>query len=111
MRVRAKGGAPAPRTAVVADRRRPSDHSMTVLPHDLTKTPPPAPRPPEEELSLFSRIEGLVGQETALLRVPAAERSADQRAHLRAISDELDRIWHRLQARAQAAAAVETARP
>jgi hypothetical protein len=60
-----------------------------------------APRPPE--LGLFARIEGLVGEEAALLRIPHHQRDREQRERLHAIADELDRIWDKLRSRAEAA--------
>src|SRR3954447_15438752 len=57
------------------------------------------------DLSLFARIEGLVGEERALLEIPARERSQPQKDRLRDIGDELDRIWETLRARAERRAA------
>jgi hypothetical protein len=66
------------------------------------------PRPPVEPPALpegssaeetFARIEGLVGQELALLRIPAARRTSEQRERLRSIGEELDRIWDKLRER------------
>ena len=57
-----------------------------------------SPIPPE--LELFARIEGLVGEEAALLAIPRQERKREQRDRLREISVELDRIWEKLQERA-----------
>jgi len=54
-----------------------------------------------DELELFARIEGLVGEEAALLGVPREHRRQNQHERLRAISDELDRIWASLRARAE----------
>jgi hypothetical protein len=54
-----------------------------------------------EDLRLFARLEGLVGQEHALLSIPAHERTSDQHDRLRAITAELDRLWERLQERAE----------
>ena len=58
-----------------------------------------SPIPPE--LSLFARIEGLVGEEAAILAVAPHERSREQRKRLRAVSAELDRIWETLHERAE----------
>jgi hypothetical protein len=82
---------------------------MTVFPHDpsIGSVTDEASLP--DELSLFSRVEGLVGQEEAFLKIPEGERSEEQRAHLQAISRQLDEIWHKLQARAEARA--EAVRP
>jgi hypothetical protein len=52
---------------------------------------------PEE--GLFARIEGLVGEEDALLTIPAHERSEEQHARLRSIAQELDRVWEHLRDR------------
>jgi hypothetical protein len=65
-----------------------------------------APRQPE--LGLFARIEGLVGEEAALLRIPHHQRDREQRERLRAIADELDRIWDKLRSRAEAAGDTST---
>jgi hypothetical protein len=54
-----------------------------------------------DELRLFARIEGLCGEEEALLAIPADERSRDQANRLRAIAEELDRAWGRLRERAE----------
>jgi hypothetical protein len=60
---------------------------------DLSPVPP--------ELELFARIEGLVGEERALLAVPLEQRKQQQHERLRAIGDELDRIWEKLSERAK----------
>lgn len=62
------------------------------------KTKDLSPIPPE--LELFARIEGLVGEEAALLAVPRDRRDREQHERLRAVSTELDRIWERLRERA-----------
>jgi hypothetical protein len=54
-----------------------------------------------DELRLFARLEGLVGQEHALLSIPAHERTSEQHDLLRAITAELDRLWAYLQERAE----------
>jgi hypothetical protein len=54
---------------------------------------------PEE--GLFARIEGLVGQEDALLRIPARERTEEQHDRLRSIGAELDRAFEKLRERAE----------
>jgi hypothetical protein len=61
--------------------------------------------PIPDELKLFARIEHLVGEEAALLAVPAEQRRQEQRERLRAIAEELDRIWERLRDRAERLAA------
>ena len=52
-----------------------------------------------EELEPFARIEGLVGQEHALLLIPATERTDRERRLLGAVSAELDRIVEKLKER------------
>ena len=54
----------------------------------------PAERAPEA--SLFARIENLIGEEHALLLIPAAERRRREHERLREIEDQLDRIWEKL---------------
>ena len=56
--------------------------------------------PIPDELKLFARIEGLVGEEAALLAIPRKERRREERERLRAISGELDRIFEALRERA-----------
>ena len=63
---------------------------------DETKDLSPIP----EELRLFARIEGLVGEEAALLAIPREERKREEHERLRAISAELDRIFKTLGERA-----------
>jgi hypothetical protein len=58
-----------------------------------------SPIPPE--LELFARIEGLVGEEAALLVIPREKRDRKQHERLLALSAELDRIWERLRKRAE----------
>ena len=58
-----------------------------------------APEP--GDLTYFSRIEGLVGEEAALLAIPAEQRSQGQRDRLHAITEELDRIFDTLRERAR----------
>ena len=52
------------------------------------------------DLGLFARVEGLVGEEKALLEIPARDRSRQQRDRLRDVGAELDRIWESMRARA-----------
>jgi hypothetical protein len=67
----------------------------------------PVPRTPEELnpdpawLDAFARVEGLIGEEAALLKIPARERTAEQHERLRGLGAELDRIWERLRRRAE----------
>jgi Protein of unknown function (DUF2630) len=49
------------------------------------------------DLSLFARVEGLVGEEKALLEIPRPSRQ--QRDRLREVGAELDHIWEALRAR------------
>lgn len=56
--------------------------------------------PEPAELRLFAHIEGLVGEETALLAIPAKERTREQHDRLHAITAELDRAWEKLRERA-----------
>jgi hypothetical protein len=75
---------------------------MTVYPPDWEDqhgAEDPAAPPPEA--GLFARIEGLVGQEAALLSIPAEERSDHQRSRLRSIGEELDRAFDKLRERAE----------
>jgi hypothetical protein len=75
---------------------------VTVYPPDWEgqhRVDDPAAPPPEE--GLFARIEGLVGEEAALLRIPAEERSRRQGERLRSIADELDRVFESLRDRAR----------
>jgi hypothetical protein len=62
--------------------------------------------PPEEE-GLFARIEGLVGQEAAMLSIPAEERSREQHERLHSIAGELDRVFEHLRERARRLAGPE----
>jgi hypothetical protein len=59
------------------------------------------PAAPSPEEGLFARIEGLVGEEAAMLRIPAEERSHRQRGRLRSLADELDRAFESLRDRAR----------
>jgi hypothetical protein len=52
-----------------------------------------------EELRTFARIEGLLGQEHALLLIPAKKRTARERRLLKAVTAELDRIVEKLKER------------
>jgi hypothetical protein len=57
------------------------------------------PDPPE--LSLYARVEGLIGEEDALLELPADERTPAQRERLRGLQEELDGLWAQLRERAR----------
>jgi hypothetical protein len=72
----------------------------------MATIPPEVPRTPQElrrdhhELGVFARIEGLLGEEEALLLIPAHQRKQHEHDRLRAVTEELDRIWERLRDRA-----------
>jgi hypothetical protein len=68
---------------------------------ELPRTPDEIAPPPEER-ELFARIEGLIGEEIALLDIPAHERSDAHNARLEQITKDLDRLWDRLRERAVA---------
>jgi hypothetical protein len=53
------------------------------------------------ELDLYAHVEGLVGEEAALLKIPAAERSREQHERLHALGAELDRLWEKLRERGE----------
>lgn len=61
-------------------------------------TEEPVPEP--SEMTLAAHIEGLAGEELALLAIPAQERSRAQHDRLRAIADELDHAFETLKQRA-----------
>lgn len=70
----------------------------------------PGPEPPlakalstpdPNEVTYFSRIEDLVGEEAALLAIPADRRDQTQHDRLRTIATDLDRIFETLRERAQ----------
>ena len=67
-----------------------------VPPEDVTDL-----SPIPNELETFARIEGLVGEEAALLEVPAERRKQAEHERLHAVSGELDQIWERLRERAE----------
>lgn len=69
--------------------------------------PPEEPRGPDDmrrreppELAVFAHIEGLVGEEDDLLRIPAHERREHEHERLRHITEELDRAFEHLRERA-----------
>ena len=86
---------------------------MTVAPGDLlteVMTAFPGPEPPlatalstpdPNDVTYLSRIEDLVGEEAALLAIPADQRDQTQRDRLRTIATDLDRIFETLRRRAQ----------
>lgn len=57
--------------------------------------------PQSPGVQAFARIERLCGEEDALLKVPAKERSKQQESRLREIGAELDRVWEKLRERAE----------
>jgi hypothetical protein len=57
--------------------------------------------PGSPDLDLFARVEGLMGEEAALLAIPHKDRAEHHHDRLRAIGDELDRIFERLRDRAE----------
>jgi hypothetical protein len=61
----------------------------------------PERAPGSPDTGLFARIEGLLGEEQALLRIPAKERSPHERSRLREIGAELDRAFESLSRRAR----------
>jgi hypothetical protein len=58
-----------------------------------------APLP--EGIKLFAQIEGLVGEEYALLAIPLHKRSKSESSRLREIAETLDRIFEKLRERAE----------
>jgi hypothetical protein len=57
--------------------------------------------PLDEGISLFAQIEGLVGEERALLAIPRHKRSKSDSTRLREIAETLDRIFDKLRERAE----------
>ena len=57
--------------------------------------------PGSADLELYARVEGLMGEEAALLAVPHEERSQHHHDRLKAIGDELDRAFEKLRERAE----------
>jgi hypothetical protein len=75
---------------------------MTAVPggEGLLQAADPAREEPGE-LGLYARVEELAGEEAALLRIPVAERTAQHHERLRAITEELDRVFEHLRERAR----------
>jgi hypothetical protein len=71
----------------------PDERPLERGPEDLAPTP--------EDLKLFARIEGLIGEERRLLGIAHAERTAEEHDRLRSIGAELDRIFEKLRERAE----------
>jgi hypothetical protein len=57
--------------------------------------------PVSPEVHELARIEGLVGEELALLGIPEPDRTPAQHARLRSVGAELDRLWDVLRERAE----------
>jgi hypothetical protein len=57
--------------------------------------------PDSPDMKLFAHIEGLVGEEEALLEIPAKQRSRQQEHRLREIGAALDPLFEKLRERAQ----------
>jgi hypothetical protein len=57
----------------------------------------PIPR----DLEAYAQIEGLVGEESELLKEPDEGRRQEYRERLRAITEDLDRAWETLRRRAE----------
>jgi hypothetical protein len=64
--------------------------------------PPPADPEPPENVRAYTLAEHMIGEEYALLQVPEGDRTPAQRARLRELENELDRLWHALRRRAEA---------
>ncbi|SRR5258705_14020681 len=86
---------------VVAVAARPIDSRMTAFPgSELPRTSDEInPSLPEKELD--ARVEGAIGQEIALLDIPARQRTPAEHDRLHEIGVELDRIFDRLRERAE----------
>jgi hypothetical protein len=74
---------------------------MNVSPGWSERIAPRSDVPVSPELRAFAHIEGLVGEELALLGIPENERTPEQHRRLRAIAAELDRLWDALRERAE----------
>jgi hypothetical protein len=53
-----------------------------------------------ERLTAYEHVEGLCGEEEALLQIPADEREAHHHQRLKELKEELDRAFERLHERA-----------
>jgi hypothetical protein len=67
--------------------------------------------PAPDDLRLFAHIENLVGEEARLLAEPLERRNQEHAARLKAIGEELDRIWQLLRERAERLGHREARRP
>jgi hypothetical protein len=68
---------------------------------DARRTPEDVAPPLPEGINLFAQIEGLVGEEHALLAIPPHKRSKAESTRLREIAETLDRIFDKLRERAE----------
>jgi hypothetical protein len=73
---------------------------MTVPPFESPGVPRDLGPGLSDDAQVFVRIENLMGEEDALLRIPSRARTAHDRERLRLIGEELDRAFERLRARA-----------
>jgi hypothetical protein len=53
------------------------------------------------DIALFASVEGLVGEEAALLAIPAEDRAQHHHERLKAIGEELDRVFEHLRERTE----------
>jgi phenylalanyl-tRNA synthetase beta subunit len=65
------------------------------------RAPEDVATPLQEGVDLFAQIEGLVGEECALLAIPLHKRSKSETTRLREIAETLDRIFDKLRERAE----------
>jgi hypothetical protein len=52
-------------------------------------------------IKAYAHVEGLLGEEAALLAVAKEERHEEHERRLREVTEELDRIWEHLRERAE----------
>ena len=57
--------------------------------------------PGSRDLEVFADVEGLMGEEAALLTIPHQDRSQHHHDRLKAIGEELDRTFEKLRERAE----------
>ena len=67
--------------------------------------------PGSRDLELYAQVEGLMGEEAALLAVPHEDRSQHHHDRLKAIGGELDRAFEKLRERAEHVAHRSTDEP
>ena len=72
----------------------------SAFPGAETQRPTDDRAPLPEGIRLFSAVERLVGEEYALLAIPAHQRTDAQRSRLSEITEQLDRLWEKLRERA-----------